>query len=236
MIRRPTDAGWELVTQADHGRLAADILDGLAERPRGPEEGFRAAVAHHDDGWIERDRTPRPGPDGGPETFLDLPLAAHLALSDDSVRRAGEHHPYAEAVVARHVGWLHGARPVASPAEADARDRAVARWRAAATGRAAAVGVDPVDLDHDQRLCALVDLVSLWAAGWPVVDELGLERPGGEEAAAARAPDGSLRLPAALLPVARRVFVPVVVVGPHEPFVPVSATTRAIDLVPLPPV
>lgn len=234
MIRRATDDGWELVTQPDHGRLAADILGCLAERPRGPEEGFRAAVAHHDDGWAARDLAPRSGPDGGPETFLDLPLAEHLALSDDSVRLAGEHHPYAEAVVARHVAWLHGARPVADPEAAVERDRVIGGWRGTAERRAAAVGVGPADLDHDQRLCALVDLLSLWAVGWPAADELGLERPGGEGAEARRDPDGSLRLSAALLPAACRVEVPVAVVGATAPFAPVASSTRAIDLVPAP--
>ena len=234
MIRRATDDGWELVTQPDHGRLAADILGCLAERPRGPEEGFRAAVAHHDDGWVERDRAARPGPDGGPETFLDLPLAEHLALSGDSVRRAGEHHPYAEAVVARHVAWLHGARPVADPEAAAERDRAVARWRETAERQAAAVGIGPADLDHDQRLCALADLLSLWVAGWPAVDELELERPGGEEASAERALDGALRLSAALLPAPCRVAVPVAVVAAAEPFAVVAAATRTLDLVPAP--
>ncbi len=232
MIRRATDDGWELVTQPDHGRLAADILGCLAERPRGPEEGFRAAVAHHDDGWAERDRAPRPGPDGGPETFLDLPLAEHLALSDDSVRLAGEHHPYAEAVVARHVAWLHGARPVADPEAAAERDRVIGGWRETAERQAAAVGIGPADLDHDQRLCALVDLLSLWAVGWPAADELGLELPGGEEAEARRDGDGALRLSAALLPAARRVAVPVARVAASEPCALIAASSRAIDLVP----
>ena len=234
MIRRPIDDGWELVAQPAHGRLAADILGCLAERPRGPAEGFRAAVAHHDDGWSERDRAPRPGPDGGPETFLDLPLVEHLALSEDSVRRAGEHHPYAEAVVARHVAWLHGARPVADPEAAAVRDRTVSRWRETAERQAAAVGVGPADLDHDQRLCALVDLLSLWAAGWPAADELELERPGGEEADAARGPDGALRLSASLLPAPCRVAVPVHVVAAAEPYALVAASTRTLELVPAP--
>lgn len=234
MIRRPTDDGWELVAQPDHGRLAADILGCLAERPRGPEEGFRAAVAHHDDGWVERDAAPRPGPDGGPETFLDLALVDHLALSDASVRIAGEHHPYAEAVVARHVAWLHGARPVADPDLADERDRAVGRWRATADRQAAAVGVAPADLERDQRLCALVDLLSLWVAGWPESDALPLEGPDGDELDAERAADGSVRLPAALLPVPRRVAMPVVRVARAEPYAPRERGTREIELVPAP--
>jgi hypothetical protein len=233
MVRRPAVGGWELVRQPDHGRLAADILACLAERPRGPEEGFRAAVACHDDGWVERDRSPRPGPDGGPETFLELGLAEHLALSDASVRRAGEHHPYAEAVVARHVAWLHGARPVVDPGLADERDRVVRGWRATAERQAAAVGVGPAVLEHDQRLCALVDLLSLWVCGWPEEDALALERPGGEEVDAIRAADGSLLLPASLLPVARRVAVPVVLVGAGEPYVERERGLREFELVPV---
>jgi hypothetical protein len=234
MIRRPTDDGWELVRQPDHGRLAADILACLDERPRGPEEGFRAAVAHHDDGWLERDAAPRPGPDGGPETFLDLPLAEHLALSDASVRLAGEHHPYAEAVVARHVAWLHGARPVAEPEAAAERDRIVGRWRETAARQAAAVGVTPADLERDQRLCALVDLLSLWVAGWPETDALALERPDGDEADAELRAGGAVQLPAVLLPAPRRVVVPVARVAGVEPYAERERGVREIDLVPAP--
>lgn len=234
MIRGPTDDGWELVRQPDHGRLAADILACLDERPRGPEEGFRAAVLHHDDGWLERDRSPLPGPDGGPETFLDLALVEHLALSEESVRRAGEHHPYAEAVVARHVAWLHGSRPVPDPELADERDRVIARWRATAERQAAAVGVAPAGLERDQRLCGLVDLLSLWVAGWPEEDALALDLPDGGEADAERAGDGSVRLPVALLPVPRRVAVPVARVARTAPYAVLEHGTREIELVPAP--
>ena len=199
MIRRPSGDGWQLVRQPDHGALACALLDAIAEEPRGPSEGFRLAVAHHDDGWAERDAEPRPGPDG-PETFLQLELAEHLALSAASVRLAADLDPYAEAIVALHCAWLHGAR-------ADTRE-----WRALAERRAAELAVAPADLEHDQRLCAMVDELSLWLCGWPDGDELTFERPDGTEALATRDGD-AIRLPAGLLPTACDLSFPTLVVG-----------------------
>ena len=115
MICSRSGQGWELVRQPDHGVLACALLDAIAEAPRGPLEGFRLAVAHHDDGWAERDRGPRTGDGEGPESFLELSLPEHLEISGESVRLAGDLHPYAEAIVALHGAWLHGARIVQDP-------------------------------------------------------------------------------------------------------------------------
>ena len=200
MIRRPSGDGWQLVRQPDHAELACALLDAIAAAPRGPREGFRLAVAHHDDGWAERDAEPRPGPDG-PETFLQLDLAEHLALAAASVRIAAGLDPYAEAIVALHCAWLHGAR---APSEA-------AAWRARAERRAADLGVAPADLDHDQRLCAMVDYLSLWLCGWPDGDELPFERPDGTTSRATRDAD-AIRLPADLLPTACDLSFPTLIV------------------------
>ena len=232
MICRPSGQGWELVRQPDHGVLACALFDALAEEPRGPREGFRLAVAHHDDGWAARDREARAGDGDGPESFLELSLAEHLEISGESVRLAGDLHPYAEAIVALHGAWLHGARSVHDEALEQQRDAVIAAWRALAEERARELGVPPIDLHHDQRLCAMVDFLSLWLCGWPEGDALGLERPGGEEADVER--DGAVvRMPAELLPAACELLVPITTVAGTAPFPVVAETVRTLSLVPV---
>ncbi len=230
MIRRDMGGGWELVRQPDHAQLAAVLADRIGDRPRGPEDAFRLAVVHHDDGWNGRDGAVTAGPDGGPETFLDVDLGEHLMLSDLSVRSAAERHPYAGAIVARHVAWLHGGRPVDDPALADRRDALVAAWRSTAVAQAAAVGVDEAALDHDQRLCGLVDFLSLWLCGWRDDDVVDVERPGGEAAELVR--DGDVvRGPRTLLATEGRVTVPVTRVAAAAPFAVVDTYERSFELV-----
>ena len=231
MIRRPAPEGWELVRQPDHGALACALVDAIDDDPRGPREGFRLAVAHHDDGWRERDAAPRQGDDDGPETFLQLSLAEHLEVSSASVRIAAGLDPYAEALVALHGAWLHGARVVPDPELAAERDAVVGEWRALAERRAGELGVAAADLHHDQRLCAMVDFLSLWLCGWPEGDELALERPAGDDADVARA-DDVVRLPPDLLSAERQLEVPTLVVGATAPFPTVAERTRRIALIP----
>ena len=232
MIRRPSGRGWELVRQPDHGVLACALLDAIADRPRGPVEGCRLAAAHHDDGWRERDRAPRAGDDDGPETFLQLTLGEHLAISAESVRLAAERDPYAEALVALHGAWLHGARVVGDAELAARRDEVVRSWRSLAEHRADELGVTRADLHHDQRLLAMVDFLSLWLCGWPEGDGLALERPDGEDADAARA-DGVVRLPAELLPAGAELAVPVLGVTAAAPFAVTGESVRTIALLPV---
>lgn len=233
MICRSSGQGWELVRQPDHGVLACALLDAIGDAPRGPLEGFRLAVAHHDDGWTERDREARSGDGDGPESFLELSLPEHLEISGESVRRAGDLHPYAEAIVALHGAWLHGSRVVQDPELAEQRDAVIGSWRALAEQRAEELGVSSADLHHDQRLCAMVDFMSLWLCGWPEGDELSLERPGGEDADVER--DGDrVRMPAELLPSGCELVVPVLSVVGAAPFPIVGESVRTISLVPVP--
>jgi hypothetical protein len=230
MICRSSGQGWELVRQPDHGVLACTLLDAIADAPRGPLEGFRLAVAHHDDGWAERDHEPRSGDGEGPESFLELSLAEHLEISGESVRLAGDLHPYAEAIVALHGAWLHGARVVQDPELAEQRDAVIGSWRALAEQRAEELGVSSADLHYDQRLCAMVDFMSLWLCGWPDGDELALERPSGEDTDVER--DGDVvRMPVGLLPASCELLVPIVSVAGAAPFPIVGTSVRTLSLV-----
>jgi hypothetical protein len=231
MICRSSGQGWELVRQPDHGVLACTLLDAIVDAPRGPLDGFRLAVAHHDDGWAARDSEARTGDGAGPESFLELSLPEHLEVSGESVRLAGDLHPYAEAIVALHGAWLHGSRVVQDPELAEQRDAVIGSWRALAEQRAAELGVPVVDLHHDQRLCAMVDFMSLWLCGWPDGDELALERPEGAEADIEREGD-RVRMPAELLRSGCDVVIPVLSVAGTAPFPMVGETVRTISLVP----
>jgi hypothetical protein len=148
------------------------------------------------------------------------------------VRLAGDLHPYAEAIVALHGAWLHGARSVRDEALEQQRDAVIAAWRALADERARELGVPVIDLHHDQRLCAMVDFLSLWLCGWPEGDALALERPGGEEADVERA-GAVIRMPAELLPAARELLVPITTVAGTAPFPVVAETVRTLSLVPV---
>ena len=231
MICRSSGQGWELVRQPDHGVLACTLLDAIVDAPRGPLDGFRLAVAHHDDGWAARDSEARTGDGAGPESFLELSLPEHLEVSGESVRLAGDLHPYAEAIVALHGAWLHGSRVVQDPELAEQRDAVIGSWRALAEQRAAELGVPVIDLHHDQRLCAMVDFMSLWLCGWPDGDELALERPEGAEADIEREGD-RVRMPAELLRSGCDVAIPVLSVAGTAPFPTVGETVRTISLVP----
>ena len=231
MICRSSGQGWELVRQPDHGVLACTLLDAIVDAPRGPLDGFRLAVAHHDDGWAARDSEARTGDGAGPESFLELSLPEHLEVSGESVRLAGDLHPYAEAIVALHGAWLHGSRVVQDPELAEQRDAVIGSWRALAEQRAAELGVPVVDLHHDQRLCAMVDFMSLWLCGWPDGDELALERPEGAEADIEREGD-RVRMPAELLRSGCDVAIPVLSVAGTAPLPTVGETVRTISLVP----
>jgi hypothetical protein len=229
MIRRVAGTGWELVRQPDHGLLAGAILDRLAVAPRGGADALRLAVRRHDDGWLERDARVRPGPDGGPETFLDLPLEEHLAISERTVALVRADDRYAGAIVAWHVAWLHGLRPLADERLVTARDAAVDRWRRDALEAARAAGLGEDDLEHDQRLCALADFASLWLCGWPDDAELDLARGRGP-AVPARLDGDRCLLPAAILAEPDRVEVPVALVGPGPGFEERDRSVRAIAL------
>jgi hypothetical protein len=106
MIVRDAGSEWLVVTQADHARLASDLLallrlPGLADHPRRAE--LLADVAAHDDGWWETDAAPRIDPASGrPRDFLALDSAARFEIWDRGVERHAARLPYRAAMVATH--------------------------------------------------------------------------------------------------------------------------------------
>jgi len=131
VIVRRDGSEWIAVRQADHARLAGEIvglarLAELVDHPR--RDRLLRAVAGHDNGWWEEDAAPRLDPEtGGPLDFRALPAAAREAVWSRSVERWAESDPYVAALVAGH--FLRLAAGAAAPPSADELDAAEARRR-----------------------------------------------------------------------------------------------------------
>lgn len=117
MIRAETDTGWILIRHPDHAWLAGEfaVAWGNAQFPR-PEPFARLAfaVAHHDDGWTERDAAPVLTPDGKPEGFTralvgayaafeEIDLPSYLAVRGQATRAAAELDPLAGVLISMHT-------------------------------------------------------------------------------------------------------------------------------------
>ncbi|KAB2958267.1 MAG: DUF3891 family protein, partial [Thermoanaerobaculia bacterium] len=113
IVREAGDA-WLVVTQADHARLAADLLallrlPGLADHPRRAE--LLAAVADHDNGWWESDAAPRvEAARGRPLDFLSIPLDLRLEIWRRGIERFAAERPWGSALVAAHFLRLSAGR------------------------------------------------------------------------------------------------------------------------------
>lgn len=172
MIVRPIAEHLLFVTQPDHARLAAAIV----EQWRGdgfPDRATRAvtlvAVAHHDDGWEEEDVAPSIDPDTGrPFDYLTLPAAGREAVWRRGVARAAARSAYAGALTAQHGATLArtAGRDAGWGSLAALLDDLRDRWYTAPAVDAA----DPPPGDRlfflrDYALLAMGDLLSLMACG-----------------------------------------------------------------------
>lgn len=102
-----------LITQADHARLAADLLGlvripELVGHPRRDE--LLRAVADHDNGWWESDAAPRVDSDGRPVDFLNVAREERFEIWQRGVERFSEKAPYRSALVAAHALRLFASR------------------------------------------------------------------------------------------------------------------------------
>lgn len=107
MICRRGDEGWWVVTQADHARLAADLLalflrPELRDHPRRRE--LLLAVREHDNGWWEADAAPRlAAASGQPLDFREAPAELRREIWRRAVERRAGDEPYASALIATHA-------------------------------------------------------------------------------------------------------------------------------------
>jgi hypothetical protein len=96
-----------VVTQADHARLASELL-GLLRLPELVDHPRRAlllrAVAEHDNGWWEVDAAPRLAATGsGPLDFRAAPAPLRQEVWKRGVERFAGDSPALAAMVARHA-------------------------------------------------------------------------------------------------------------------------------------
>jgi hypothetical protein len=140
MIRRDDGNDWLLISQVEHARLAGEIAaawgnDRVAPLPA--HDLLMHAIAHHDDGWVEWERTPRIDPaTGRPREFTEMPMGEATAIWSHSIEKCGQHSSWGGVWVSLHFCWLaEKARESrrGNSAETNAIDRFLAeqsRWHA----------------------------------------------------------------------------------------------------------
>jgi hypothetical protein len=129
-------AGWLLISQIEHARVSAELAARCAGRfarcepraaPERPEpapatvrDELLAAIAHHDDGWTQWERSPRLDPGSGrPLAFTELEPAEAVDIWSRSVAAAEAIGPLAAWLVASHFARL-GRRAAGDRARATA--------------------------------------------------------------------------------------------------------------------
>lgn len=160
------------VTQADHARLAAAVMeawrgDGFAGRAT--RAATLLAIARHDDGWEEEDASPTMNPaTGRPFDYASLPHDRRARVWAEGTARLARRSVYGAALVAQHGAALARAfsRDRAGAALAERLEAERDRWYTAAP-----VSGEDVPLDgrlyflSDYAMLAMGDLVSLMACG-----------------------------------------------------------------------
>lgn len=111
MVRREVEAGWILMTQHDHARLAGEIIrhwgnDRFASPDPYNEVVF--AVEEHDCGWITWDSRPKLNPATGyPADFMEMDVEDQQEIWSRCCRMHAAKHPYASLLTALHFATLN---------------------------------------------------------------------------------------------------------------------------------
>jgi hypothetical protein len=117
MLRIESESGWWLITHVDHARLAGAFAEAWGNKQfRKPEPRARVlhAIAHHDDGWMDRDARPTVTRDGKPSAFStelvgkytafeEMDLEEYLKLRESAVKTIAEQDAYAGLLVSMHT-------------------------------------------------------------------------------------------------------------------------------------
>jgi hypothetical protein len=158
MIIRADGASLLFITQPDHARLAADLLNhwkGFADHPRRP--ALLLAAREHDNGWRELDEELVFDPaEGRGFDFITAPDPVKQEVWPRGVDRLAEASLYAAALVAQHAVFVydsHRDEPEWAPFFAAMRSRR--------DDLRARSGHAPEELDADYPYLAVVDLLSL---------------------------------------------------------------------------
>lgn len=112
MIIRYTENGWEVITQRNHGLLAAEICARwkISDQPSRWVETL-IACAEHDDAFNELDSASLLTDTGGPLNF-DMCVfdeKASQALIDMAITKSY----FVALLIARHIAFTHGSEPTA---------------------------------------------------------------------------------------------------------------------------
>lgn len=153
-----------VVQQADHARLAADLLSLLRdpELIGHPRRGrLLRAVAEHDNGWWEADSAPRRSSvdPSAPLDFRELPEGERAEVWRRGVERHAASEPYVAAMIAAHGHRLLAAREAAAPRAGIAEELALRRDELAKEA-----GVAGEELAADSAWLTLADELALAAA------------------------------------------------------------------------
>jgi hypothetical protein len=117
MVRFESELGWWLITHVDHARLAGNVAEAWGNKQfRKPEPRARVlhAIAHHDDGWMDRDARPTVTRDGKPSAFSielvgkytgfeDVEMEEYLDVRERAVKSIAEQDAYAGLLVSMHT-------------------------------------------------------------------------------------------------------------------------------------
>ena len=111
MIIRAAGDSLLFVTQADHARLAADLMaawaeGGLCDHPR--RAAILTAARDHDNGWIEEDEEMHVDASGEPLDFIAVPAYVKHRIWPRAATRLAEKDPYVAALVVQHALTIHG--------------------------------------------------------------------------------------------------------------------------------
>lgn len=175
MVHREEVDGLIVVTQPAHAWVAGQLARAWGNERFGavtPREEVCLGAEQHDIGWTAWEGAPTLNRQTGrPHSFLQLPLASHLAIWSAAGRLALAQGRYAALLVSLHGAYLYAGRDTSrdAPAEAQAVRDFLARERAfqaellaslAAEPRYAAA-VTPAAVARNQRLVSIWDRLSL---------------------------------------------------------------------------
>ncbi len=99
-----------LVWQRDHAASSAAMAEAWCRPQRLAAAMWRRfieAVRHHDDGWIESEKTPFLGDDGRPLDFKEIPTPHHVTVWRGGIDLAARDDAYGALLIAQHARWLY---------------------------------------------------------------------------------------------------------------------------------
>lgn len=162
MVLREDGDAVVCIGQASHAWLSGQLA--RAWRVVEPREEVCLAAEQHDVGMAHWDLAPALNPrTGRPQSFMEMPLAIHLALWTEAPRRLLTQSRYAALLVSMHGTGLYEMRDLGKLAreEAAAVREYLATQRALQRDLRREVGASDEELRRNQRLISTWDWLSL---------------------------------------------------------------------------